>query len=314
MLEELRNLDYHGGKDGLLFFICDVIGTRCVKIQDTEVICSHAPGNHYLSASDLINYCAFFGWITVQEGYISLAQGLIPLIGHKDELNQYILTTTISYLFENGVFTPEMFFYDAINHCYAFKNELFPLSLSSVRNVLISQGFIITKREFDGTHFFIASDYDTQIAKQCIVKRKQLSLEQLRKSMERKEQAGEIAELFVLKYEQKRLGMPLASRVRRISEIDVTAGYDIVSFDNSSSTSPDRFIEVKAVSHMGFHWSQNEYEIAKLKGPTYYLYLIDLSSIDQQSYSPLVINDPAKSIMQTDDWFIEPESYFIKHI
>ena len=123
-----------------------------------------------------------------------------------------------------------------------------------------------------------------------------------------------MAELFVLKYEQKRLGMPLASRVRRISEIDVTAGYDIVSFDNPSSTSLDRYIEVKAVSHMGFHWSQNEYKIAKLKGPTYYLYLIDLSSIDQQSYSPLIINDPAKSIMQTDDWLIEPESYFIKHI
>ena len=48
MLEELKNHKYHGGKDGLLFFICDVIGHKKVTIKDAEVICSHAPGKRFL--------------------------------------------------------------------------------------------------------------------------------------------------------------------------------------------------------------------------------------------------------------------------
>ena len=57
MLEELKNLNYHGGKDGLLFFLCDVIGRTGVSIRDAEVICSHAPGKRQLSVEDLVSYC-----------------------------------------------------------------------------------------------------------------------------------------------------------------------------------------------------------------------------------------------------------------
>lgn len=56
MLEELKNLNYHGGKDGLLFFLCDVIGRTGVSIRDAEVICSHAPGKRQLSVEDLVSY------------------------------------------------------------------------------------------------------------------------------------------------------------------------------------------------------------------------------------------------------------------
>lgn len=164
-----------------------------------------------------------------------------------------------------------MFYYDSVQFRYAFKNELLPLSLSSVRNVLISQGFLIPLRDTQGTRFYISPTYDALVAKHCKERRKQLSLEQLKKQFERNELAGEKAELFVLEYEKRRLGLPLCEKVRRISEIDVTAGYDIVSFDSPQSREPDRFIEVKAVSSAGFYWSKNEYEIAKLKGDMYYL-------------------------------------------
>ena len=143
---------------------------------------------------------------------------------------------------------------------------------------------------------------------------KQLSLEQLKKQLENNELAGEKAELFVLEYEKKRLGQPLCEKVRRISEIDVTAGYDIVSFDSNQSLEPNRFVEVKAASSAGFYWSRNEYEIAKLKGDTYYLYLVELNKVNQQDYSPQIIQNPAVNIMETDEWFVESQSYFIKHI
>lgn len=106
----------------------------------------------------------------------------------------------------------------------------------------------------------------------------------------------------------------MGEKVRRISEIDVAAGYDIVSFDSNQSLEPDRFIEVKAVSNAGFYWSRNEYEIAKLKGDTYYLYLVDLNRIDEQDYSPQMIQNPAVNVMDTDEWFVESQSYYVKHI
>ena len=82
-----------------------------------------------------------------------------------------------------------------------------------------------------------------------------------------------------MKYEKKRLGVEGENKVKRISEIDVTAGYDIVSANSPNSTVANRFIEVKAVSENGFYWSKNEYDIAKLLAADYYLYLVDLSKM-----------------------------------
>ena len=314
MLDELKNCEYHGGKEGLLFFICDVIGNSQIKIQDAEVICAHAHGRHYLSVGDLISYCHAMGWIQIFEGIISVPPVIAALFNDKEKLNGALVVSTVNQLFKENIINPSMFCYDTVQCCYAFKNEFLPLSLSCVRNVLISQGFLIPLRDIQGTHFYIAPTYDALVAKHCKEKRKQLSLEQLKKQLEKNEHTGEKAEYFVLKYEKKRLGMPLCDKVRRISEIDVTAGYDIVSFDSNQSQEPNRFIEVKAVSNAGFYWSRNEYEIAKLKGDTYYLYLIDLTKINQPDYLPQIIKNPAVSVMESEDWFIETQSYFVKHI
>jgi 16S rRNA (guanine(966)-N(2))-methyltransferase RsmD len=106
----------------------------------------------------------------------------------------------------------------------------------------------------------------------------------------------------------------LETALKRISEIDVSAGYDIVSFDSNKSQEPDRFIEVKAISNAGFYWSRNEYEIAKLKGEKYYLYLVELRRVNEPGYTPEMIKDPASNVMGNDGWFVEPESYHIKHV
>ena len=106
----------------------------------------------------------------------------------------------------------------------------------------------------------------------------------------------------------------MCEKVRRISEIDVAAGYDIVSFDSSQSQELDRFIEVKAVSNKGFYWSRNEYEMSKLKGDAYYLYLVELGRINQQNYEPQIIQNPAKNVMESQEWFVESQTFFIKHL
>lgn len=314
MLSALKNFKYHGGKEGLLFFICDVIGNGRISARDAAVICTHAPGKHYLSVEDLISYCHALGWIQLSEDIIFLSPAISSLLKNKEELNNALVVSTVNQLFKEGIMDSSMFCYDTVQCSYAFKNELLPLSLSGVRNVLISQGFLIPQRSTQGTRFHIAPIYDALIAKHCKTMRKQLSLEQLKKQLEHNELVGEKAELFVVECEKKRLGIPLCEKIRRISEIDVTAGYDIVSFDSPRSREPDRFIEVKAISGAGFYWSKNEYEMAKLKGDMYYLYLVELGRIDEQDYLPQIIQNPAVNVMDTEEWFVEAQSYLIKRV
>ena len=314
MLDVLRNLKYHGGKDGLLFFICDVIGSSQVRVKDAEIICARSPGKHNLSIEELIGYCHALGWIQVFEDAVSVSPDIAVFLNDKEKLNDALIVSTVNQLFKETIMDASMFYYDSVQCRYAFKNELLPLSLSGVRNVLISQGFLTPSRDTKGTRFYISPMYDALVAKHCKARRRQLSLEQLKKQLENNELAGEEAELFVLEYEKKRLGQPLCERVRRISEIDVTAGYDIVSFDSNQSVEPNRFVEVKAVSSTGFYWSKNEYEIARLKGDTYYLYLVDLRKTYHPDYSPQIIQNPAANIMEAEEWFVEAQSYFIKRV
>lgn len=314
MLDELKNLKYHGGKDGLLFFFRDVMSHGRIRIRDAEVVCSHAFGKRQLSVMDLIRYCIAFGWIKIEADTIFISPSFDICVNDSDELNDNLIRSTVEQLFTKEIFSSRLFSYDVVQSCYSFKNELLPLSFSTVRNVLISQGFLIPNRDRQGTKFFIAPVYDSIIAKYCKAAQKQFSLAQLKKQLEDNELAGEKAELFVLSFEKERIGQPLSERIKRISEIDVSAGYDIISYNSVQSCTPDRFIEVKAISNTGFFWSKNEYEIAKLKGDTYYLYLVDLGSIGKPEYVPEMIQDPATNVMTADHWFVEAQSYHIMRV
>ena len=314
MLDELKKLNYGFEKEELLFFICDVIGNNGIKERDAEIICSHAPGKRFLYVKDLISYCLAFGWIKIENDYIILSPDIIESISNKDSLNENIILSTVDQLFAENIFTSSLFTFDTVHGCYTFKNDFLPLSFSYVRNMLISQEFLKAIRDDKGTKFYIAPSYDQLIAKHCKIKHKLVSLEKLKKQLEEDELAGEKAELYVLSFEKTRLGSPLCESIKRISEIDVSAGYDIVSFNSRHSLTPDRFIEVKALSNNGFYWSKNEYEIAKLKGDSYYIYLVELSKTDEPGYAPGIVQNPALTIMKSDNWFVEAQSYHIKHI
>lgn len=159
MLEELKNLNYHGGKDGLLFFLCDVIGRTGVSIRDAEVICSHAPGKRQLSVEDLVSYCLALGWIKKEADVLTIIADFEPVLDNKDVFNEELTKSTVEQLFLGGAIDQTMFSYDSIQSSYAFKNELLPLSFSCARNVLISQGFLIPQRGPQGTRFYIAPLY-----------------------------------------------------------------------------------------------------------------------------------------------------------
>lgn len=314
MLEELKRLNIQSDREEITYFLCNVVGTSPITRNDAMVLCSHAPGKHHLSCDDLMTYCAAFGWIIILDNTLLLADDLKEHVKHGRQINDYLIKSAVNLLFDSDILGADMFFYDSVQSQYGFKNECFPLKLSSVRNVLLSQGFLRVNRSIAGSHFYVSPEYETLVASHCVKKRKAMSLEQLKKRLENNELAGEKAELFALEYEHRRLGPEGGTKVKRISDIDVSAGYDIVSVNTPDSLKTNRFIEVKAISEAGFFWSKNEYEVAKLLATDYYLYLIDLTKIYDDNYEPEIINNPAQQIMENSLWLIEPQSYHIQKI
>ena len=96
----------------------------------------------------------------------------------------------------------------------------------------------------------------------------------------------------MLKLEKNRLPNK-AWKIKRISDFDVSAGYDIVSFKEADSVTYDRYVEVKCyLGQPHFYWSENESEVAMIKGDKYVLCLVDYSRINEPGYIPEYINNP----------------------
>ena len=82
-----------------------------------------------------------------------------------------------------------------------------------------------------------------------------------------------------------------------------------MSVNTPEAVASNRFIEVKAISTAGFFWSKNEYAVAKLLGTNYYLYLVDLTKISNNGYSPEIVNNPAQAIMENPQVLILDEPF-----
>lgn len=314
MLDELKKIKYPGRKEDILFLLRNIIGNRMFLPDDLKVLCSHAPAGYQLSYDDLLSYCKSFAWISENE-VIAVDESLFKYLDSDDALNDELIRRTVKDLFEIGIFKIDMFSYNVVDCRIIFRNERLPLTYSSIRNVLISQGFFVVDRENHKSVIYVNSIYEKIVSRFCKETVRTFTLEQLKAKMENNAIVGAMAEEFVLNYEQQRItNLELVSKIRIISDVDITAGYDIISFDSNQSTRYDRYIEVKATSKNGFFWSVNEYETAKLKGKQYYLYLVDLSKVNCAGYTPLIISNPAKEIMESDGWLVEAESYHIRKI
>lgn len=315
MLDVLKKLNSPGSKEDILFFLQSVIGRNALLYKDICVLCSYAPAGHKLHVDRLIEYCTCFGWLNCENTFL-VSDALANLLDNAEELNKHLVQSTLSVLFSNNVFVADMFVYDVEHERLVFRNELLPLQYAAIRNVLISQTFLCVDRTAGFPTFWVHADYENLVAEYCKESSKKLSLEQLKARLEANALAGSKAEEFVLAFEQRRIArQELRERIKIISEIDVCAGYDIISYETDTSTHYDRFIEVKAISkNAGFYWSKNEISVAKIKGKQYYLYLVDLSQISKPDYVPMIIQNPALTIAESADWFMEADSYHVRKL
>lgn len=197
--------------------------------------------------------------------------------------------------------------------CLVFKPNLRQrLDLSGVRNFLIDFGVI----RFDEENEIYVIEEDSRSLWTGKANTK-ISLSTFLRNKKREERLGKRAEFKILEFEKKRLVKfpSLLRRIKRISEVDVFAGYDILSFEEKQEegTFLERFIEVKAVPARNFHfyWSKNEIEIAATQKERYYLYLLPTIGKNEFDINKLlIIKNPYKVIFENKlNWLRDIELY-----
>lgn len=158
---------------------------------------------------------------------------------------------------------------------------------------------VIKKEDKEWLFVLISSKHDVDIAN-------------LMDLLALKRKYGTMAEDFVLQREKERLvdcgRRDLSALVRKISDQNVAAGYDILSFNgNSLEDRYDRFIEVKGSvnDQLIFYISRNEVQVARKLQNKYWIYcVLNVGDIARQKIE--TINDPYKIIFQKKQFEIEP--------
>ena len=202
--------------------------------------------------------------------------------------------------------------FDLTHKTIQIKKVAFALNYAQIREVLISLNFLEPHPYFPQRSFLVNRKYKKLFEKYFSNKfRKQLTQEELDQRLEKQKENGIIGEKFVLEYEKQRTQKH--DEIQWISPFNTSAGYDILSFDDKSSQEHDRLIEVKTYSgnKPSFYWSRNEIKIAKDKKNQYFLYLVNINQIEENSYHPKIIKNPACEIFQEKDWKITTENYRI---
>ena len=218
----------------------------------------------------------------------------------------------VKFLINEEILLLPGFIYDSQKDKFAIERKCIKMRHACYRNLMLSLGIISIR---DSKFFFVEKLLDS-IVKSSENRIRKISEEQLLKELEEQRERGKIGEEFVLSYEMRRLSTRQdSSNIKIISQIDVTAGYDIISYNDEMSVSLDRFIEVKTfIGSPHFHWSSNEIQTAKMRSKHYFIYLVDYSRINDKEYTPLVIQDPISFFKDNSSWTFTPDSYLISKI
>jgi hypothetical protein len=311
MLTELKRCNSIGNVDGILFLISilagkdkisrDEIRNRCALENNITVNCPGA--------------VAFFEYLrlvdTTSDTVIPLpALNVLSEQKNEDKINQ-LVALSISRLVEDGIFDKDATGFDAEKGHLTIKRSAFPLAYAAIRNFLTVVGAL--SKEENG-EIGVTGDYESNWTEQLHNRRKKFTLEQLLKQQEDQSKRGLEAEEFVLELEKKRLP-EMAQKIKRISDFDVAAGYDIVSYESSGTEHYDRFIEVKCyIGTPHFFWSENESDIARIKADKYLLCLVDYTRIKEPGYQPEFIRNPYETIFNGEEWLVNTASYRIQKI
>lgn len=324
----LKHNDY-GSYDDLRFLLVDVLDFKEPKpIRDIKNFCEERSMSLSFSIDAAIDIITFIGWIDIVGESIQpiRVNEIINSSENEKKIKGLLIEAIISKLKKTDLLQSfillDSFKYDISNDGIVLRNHMIPLEFSGLRNLFFELGLF--SKHVSPTLIKINENYKDYFINQIALWIKEqvlrdipssaLSYEQFLQLQEIKNEYGTEAEKFVLEYEQTRLiSHPDREKIKIISNIDVGAGFDIISFNDESSRIYDRFIEVKSYSDdIQFYWSRNEVRVAEIKKEHYFLYLVNRNQLEDDGYSPTIIQNPYHTIFQDDTWLKNAETWIVK--
>ena len=285
-------------KDKLLVLI-DIVSNSSVSIDFLEA--------RYRERADLYffqNYQFLYtiGILTVEDSNVSLSFS-DKNSSHIENINYAIFKSENAY---------QANILNFFKHFIKINNDYVLEKISSreifIRNFLFSLGIVNNQNQ---NIYGLNPKFIHLIPK----KSSKYSLKEFEDDQEKRKIVGVNAEKAVLKYENERL-KKLSDKdliAKRLSDEDVSLGYDIVSYSISDGQISRRFIEVKAVSQnkLDFFWSRGEIKTANEYRDKYFLYLIPAISNNKFDFTNLtVIQNPYLSVfMDENNWGKEIQGY-----
>lgn len=311
MLTELKRCNSIGNVDGILFLVSIMAGKEKISRDEIRNRCA-LENNITVNCPGAIAFFEYLRLVDVTSDVVIPLSELDKLAAKNgDEIIKRLVTISITRLVGEGIFDEDATSFDDKRGHLTIKRSAFPLAYAAIRNFLTIVGAL--EKEENGK-ICVTGNYESDWTVQLRNRREKFTIDQLLKRQEDQNRRGLEAEEFVLELERRRLPT-LAQKIKRISDFDVAAGYDIVSYENHECEHYNRFIEVKC--YMGsplFFWSENEVDVARIKADKYILCLVDYSKMGTPGYQPEFIRNPYKIIFDSDKWFVNASSYRIQKI
>ena len=304
MRAELKRYNSIGNREGIILLCQKLLTGREVDLDSIQTACSFINGVT-LNFNCGVMLFEDMGLISVHNR-ISVARSL--LFTDIEESTHKLCKYCLTFLDEEQMLDYSLVRYDASIDSYYLPKYSFKQDASLIRNILFTLGAIQSN---DGS-FIIAKGFEAHFAK-LIEKKKTKTQAKLLEDLEKERQMGEEGESFVLNYEKRRCPFTdyQLNRIKQISLIDVSAGYDILSWEDETSNRR-RYIEVKTfLGPIHFHWSSGEIEASKMGLDDYCLYLVDYSQIENIEYIPQIIRNPYKVVVNEDGWQMTPSTYYV---
>ena len=307
MLVELNRYNNIGDKAGVENFVTRVFVNSRIQKSSLFKLCSIQNGFR-LNFDAAVAFFKYLNLLDEKAGFLYST----PIANELNILENFdykICKLCLIQITKDGLLDPNAIHYNQQKSCFVIERYGFSISSALFRNTLIQYkaitedlGVLLLNPIYE--EVFIEYRQNDGLRK---------TIEQLEIELQKQKEQGEIAERFIMEYEKRRLAnSSKAELIKQISNIDVSAGYDILSFENSFSNTYDRYIEVKSYNkNEHFYWSENEIEKAKLIADKYFIYLVDISKISKEGYDPTIIQNPANTILGNDEWILSPTSFLV---
>lgn len=314
MIEKILNSTSFGTKDQILYIIELVLKNSLTK-DELYQACSSKDYSYNRTFNPII---LFLSWLNIiEDADILTVSKEIQEKNFLEEITLLIIQQLIKEKKIENIIHNGNLMYSKDKKNLIIKNNLIHFDYSNFRNLFLEIGLFI-KDSLVVNQFLINPRYINWFQKNVIPllneqKANTRTLKDLEVLQDKQNEIGYEAEVFVLEYEKKvRKSHPNFSSIKMISEINVDAGYDIISYKNDDSILLDKYIEVKSFNKQeSFFWSRNEIRIAAEKKDNYFLYLVDRSKMNNLDYIPTIIQNPYKNVMSNDKWKKRIEKYYI---